>query len=54
MEKNVLVAYYGTPINIEFAQEIDNQLEVGRVLLSKTGKELAAICGSRPVPGFLV
>lgn len=53
LPKIIRVFYYGTPINIEFKNEKDNDLDIGNVLLSKTGDELAAICGSKPVSGFL-
>ena len=32
--------------------EADNSLELGKVLLTKIGEELAPICGSKPVDGF--
>lgn len=51
--KNVTVFYYDIPINIEFKNKDRNELEIGHVLLSKTGQELAQICGAKPVPGFL-
>jgi hypothetical protein len=47
------VFYYEARINIEFQLEKDNQLNTGKVLLTKTGQELAPICGSKPIPGFL-
>lgn len=52
LPKKIRFAYYGNPIDIEFENEKDNQLGIGHVLLSKTGQELAPICGSKPVPGF--
>ena len=30
----------------------NNNLEIGKALLTKIGQELAPICGSKPVPGF--
>jgi formate dehydrogenase maturation protein FdhE len=33
--------------------ESDNRMNIGKALLTKIGQELAPICGSRPVPGFL-
>jgi hypothetical protein len=45
--------YYGIPINIEFQMEEDNQLAIGKVILTQIGQELAPICGSEPIPGFL-
>lgn len=38
--------YYGQPTLIEFAADSGNQLEIGHVLLTSTGRELAPICGS--------
>ena len=29
-----------------------NEIEIGHVLLTKVGQELAPICGSSPVEGF--
>ena len=53
LPKRIQVFYYGTPINIEFKKENDNDLDTGKVLLSNTGQELALICGSAPIPNFL-
>lgn len=52
LSKKIRIAYYGKPIDIEFEKENDNRLEIGHVLLSKTGQELAPICGSKPIPEF--
>ena len=38
--------YYGRAMAIEFAADAGNQLDVGHVLLTSTGRELATICGS--------
>ena len=46
------IYYYGTPLFIEFNKESDNKLEIGKVLLSKVGQELAPLAGSKPVDGF--
>lgn len=51
--KRICIFYYGTPINIEFPGEQDNELETGKVLLTRAGQELAPFCGSEPVPDFL-
>ena len=34
------------------AKDADNDLEIGKARLTKTGEELAPICGSGPVDGF--
>jgi len=53
LPKTVRVHYHGTPINIQFQNDQDNELAIGKVLLSQTGQELARVCGSEPIPGFL-
>jgi len=47
------VLYYGTPIKLELSKESDNSMDIGKVMLTKIGQELAPICGSNPVEGFL-
>lgn len=47
------VSYYGEPLELTFEKQQDNQLKLGKVLLTKIGHELAPICGSIPVEGFL-
>ena len=39
-------AYYGTQLGIEFPKPEGNMMQFGHVLLSKTGQQLAPICGS--------
>ncbi len=46
------IFYYGTPINIKFTKPSDNELDIGKVLLSKIGQELTPISGAKPVEGF--
>ncbi len=41
----VTIGYYGTPITIEFQNEKDNQLRLGKVLLTHAGQELVPVCG---------
>ena len=53
LPKRIRLFYYGTPINIEFAQEENNSLKIGKVLLSRTGQEIAQICDSKAIHGFL-
>lgn len=52
LPKKVRITYHETPIDIEFENESDNQFNVGRIILSKVGRELAPICGSKPIPEF--
>lgn len=52
LPKNIEVSYYGSPLVLVMPQDGENQLEIGRVLLTKVGAELAPICGGKPVDGF--
>ena len=51
--KSCVIYYYGKAVRVEFINEKDNQLMTGKVLLTRTGKQLASICGSKPVDGFV-
>jgi len=53
LPQKIVVTYCGQGVAITFSEPQDNQLNIGSVLLSKAGQELASICGSVPVPGFL-
>lgn len=44
--KTVGFSYYSISIIIELPNDINNTIELGKVLLTKTGQELAPICGS--------
>lgn len=52
LPKHFALYYYGKPLPLEMSNDKDNQLEIGKVLLTKTGEELAPICGSKSVDGF--
>jgi hypothetical protein len=47
------VAYFGTEVELAFPKVADNNLSIGRVLLTKAGSELARVCASKPVDGYL-
>lgn len=53
LPKRVTIHYHSTPINIEFPKDSDNGLDIGKVLLSQAGQELAQICEPQPIPDFL-
>jgi hypothetical protein len=53
LPKKFPVLFYGTSIVLEMPKDSDNELEIGHVLLTRVGQELAPICGSKPVDGFL-
>jgi hypothetical protein len=48
----IKIFYYGEPVNIRFKSEENNEFQLGRVLLTNTGQELAPICGSQRAPEF--
>lgn len=50
--KVATVLYYGQPINLSFPKDADNELELGHVLLTRAGQQLAPVCASKPVDGF--
>ncbi len=50
--KKVTVFYYDRPVEITFPKDADNALQLGKVLLTRAGHELAPVCGSNPVDGF--
>ena len=52
LPKKFTVLYYGSPLLLEMPKNTANELEIGVVLLTKVGQELAPICGSVPVDGF--
>lgn len=45
-EKYAHAFYYGRPTILEFPMDSGNSMPVGQALLTATGKELVAICGS--------
>jgi hypothetical protein len=45
-------AYFDQRVFVQTLTEHD-ELALGSVLLSRTGRELAPLCGAEPVPGFL-
>ena len=52
MPRRFVWHYYNIPLILEMPKDTDNQLQIGTVVLTKIGKELAPICGSKPVEGF--
>ncbi|OKP79624.1 hypothetical protein BTE77_05825 [Ensifer adhaerens] len=44
--KRGLVTYYGCPVILEFAADQENELQVGHVMLTTSGKDLVHIAGS--------
>lgn len=52
LPKQFPVFYYGKQLNVTLPKEVDNELGLGRVILTRIGHELAPICGCKPVEGF--
>ena len=50
--KKFAVHYYGRSLKLKMPNDTDNKLELGHVLLTKIGAELAPICESKPADGF--
>ena len=53
LPQKIDVFYYGQVLELAFEKETDNKLQIGKVLLTQVGQELAPICGSKPVDGFM-
>ena len=52
VSKRCRVAYYGRSVTLELRKDKDNEIEIGQALLTRIGRELVPICGSKPVDGF--
>jgi len=50
--KHTRLFYFGRPTKIQFQQEMDNRLDLGYVLLTEKGKELAAVYKAVPNQEF--
>jgi len=47
LPQKIQMYYYGKSFFIEFPNEKNNTLNIGKILLSNSGQELAEICGSK-------
>lgn len=52
LPKRVEVNYFGKVAQITFPQESGNRFDVGKVLLTKAGQQLARVCTVAPIAGF--
>lgn len=50
--KELDARYYEELVHIEFPSEF-NEMVVGQALFTRSGKDLATVCNSSPIPGFL-
>jgi hypothetical protein len=46
LAKYVQIYYFGTPILMEFNKDNDNELNIGKVMLTQAGQELSQVCGA--------
>lgn len=53
LPKKFFVLYYGQALMLEMPKDEGNELVIGHVLLTKVGQELAPICGSKSIDGFV-
>jgi len=53
LPKKFAVTYCGTPLALSMSKDKDNELEIGNVLLTNVGEELATVCRVPGVDGFL-
>jgi hypothetical protein len=52
LPKNFAVSYYKKPLFLEMPKEEKNSLSIGKILLTKLGKELVSVCSAPGVDGF--
>ena len=52
LPKRCVVTYYDRRLTLELPTDAGNVLNVGNVLFTRAGMELATLCGSQPVEGF--
>ncbi|MBP0050210.1 DUF2806 domain-containing protein [Marinobacterium sp. AK62] len=53
LPKNVTLLYFGMPVGFTFKSDSNNKLEIGNVMLTQVGQQLAPICGATLNPEFL-
>lgn len=53
LPKKVAVSYCGQPLPLEMKDEKDNNLTIGKVLLTQVGRELASVCQAQGVNEFV-
>lgn len=53
LPQDVSLLYFGLPVTFKLTLQENNQLEIGNVLLTQTGQQLAPICGASLDINFL-
>jgi Protein of unknown function (DUF2806) len=52
LPKKLTVYYFGRSVELTFPQDNGNELELGKVLLTRAGEQIASVCGASPIKGF--
>ena len=52
LPKRVSVSYFGQSVEITLPGDSDNSLQIGNVIPTQAGAELASVCEAKPVDGF--
>jgi len=52
LPKVVEASYFSRAVTLTFPSDSDNKLELGKVLVTRAGRELARVCDCKPVEGF--
>ena len=52
LPQNITLFYHAKPVELTFPKEVENDLNIGKVLLTRAGRELAPVCDSKSVDGF--
>ncbi len=53
LNQQIEISYHKTSLRLEFDKPQDNELSHGNALLTSVGKELAQICSSKAIHGFV-
>jgi len=53
LAQHIILLYFGIPVCFKLQAESNNSFDVGHVMLSKTGEQLARICGAQMDSEFL-
>ena len=51
-QQNKEVSYYNRPLKLYMPTDSDNKINIGHVIFTSIGAELAPICNGKPVEGF--
>jgi hypothetical protein len=52
VSKAGIIFYFELPIYVEFPKPEHNEINIGKVILTKAGEQLAPICGASKIEGF--